>query len=133
MRLKRFWTGVTITGAILGGVVMSPGATASAAEMARPVETNGPDSVDAQFECGFLRCSFVFTRSQTRTISASALPGAACGFIPFPGSVACGVSYAIANQVAKLAVSENACLKITYATVAPYPSWYSSDGGSRCK
>jgi len=127
MQLKRFWAGAMITGAMLGGAVMAPSATASAAE------ANGPVSAASQFDCGFLRCSFVFTRSQTRTISTSAVPGAACGVIPFPGSLACGVSYAIANQVAKLAVSENACLKITYATVAPYPSWYSSDGGSRCK
>jgi len=128
MQLRRFCASVMIGGAMLGATaVMAPSATAS------PVESGGPASVTSQFECGFLRCSYVFTRSQTRTISTSALPGATCGFIPFPGSAACAVSYAVANHVAKLAVSENACLKITYATVAPYPSWYSADGGSRCK
>lgn len=128
MQLRRFWASVVIGGAMLGGAAaVAPSATAS------PVQSRGPASAAGQFECGFLRCSYVFTRSQTRTVANSSLPGAACGFIPFPGSAACAVSYAIAQKVAKLAVSENACLKVTYATVAPYPSWYSADGGSRCK
>ncbi len=128
MPLRRFCASLMIGGAMLGGTaVIAPNATAS------PVESRGPASATSQFECGFLRCSYVFTRSQTRTIANSSLPGAGCGFIPFPGSAACAVSYAIAQKVAKLAVSEDACLKLTYATVAPYPSWYSSDGGSRCR
>ncbi len=93
-------------------------------------------AIASDFECGFLRCSYVFSKANTNIIADEGLDaGDLCELIPTPGNVACAASLAVMVGTAKVAKSRGQCLKVTWVNVvSPVVIGYPSvDGGSRCK
>lgn len=108
----------------VGTAVLAPAAPATAAETA----------VSGDFDCGIATCSYVFGKKATNTIARDGLAAAGlCSAIPAPGNGACAASFAVVVVTAKVAKSEGKCVKLNVAKVAPYPSWPSVDGSSRCR
>ncbi|MFI7121905.1 hypothetical protein [Amycolatopsis sp. NPDC049868] len=109
--------------------------TASISEASSPA-AESPVTIAAQYECGLLTCSYVFTKGVTNTI-ASADPrevGELCARIPSPGNVACAAGVVIVIGTAKVARSRGQCLKVNWTRhVIPPPWWTSVDGSSRCR
>ncbi|KZB86949.1 hypothetical protein [Amycolatopsis regifaucium] len=104
--------------------VLAPAAPANAAETA----------VTGDFACGIATCSYVFSKKETNTIARDGLAAAGlCGAIPTPGNGACAAAFAVVVVTAKVAKGEGKCVKLNVAKVAPYPSWTSVDGSSRCR
>ncbi|WP_370941964.1 hypothetical protein AB5J62_22920 [Amycolatopsis sp. cg5] len=129
--MKRFLTGVAIAGTVAAAAVSAP-ATASAGTQA----TEATAAIAAsQFDCGWLMCSYVFTRSTTKLIADGGSAGKLCKQIPAPGNIACGIAWGSLVLTSKKAKSDNKCTKITWTKTGPPAwTWYPSiDGGSRCK
>ncbi|SDW56746.1 hypothetical protein SAMN05421504_101920 [Amycolatopsis xylanica] len=130
MNQRRFMTGIAVAATVAAGAVAAP-----AAASASPAAEDGQVSIQSQFECGIVSCSYVFTRSMTNFIADNGglASTVACGKIPPPGTYACGVGFVVVIATSKIAKSKNSCTKFNFAKVAPYPTWTSVDGGSRCK
>ncbi len=90
--------------------------------------------VTGNFDCGVVSCSYVFSKKETATIAKDGLAAAGlCGAIPTPGNGACAAGFAVVVVTAKVAKSKGKCAKLNIAKVAPYPTWTSVDGSSRCR
>ncbi|HEV7976095.1 hypothetical protein [Amycolatopsis sp.] len=106
-----------------------------AAALATATPANAAETgVTGNFDCGVVSCSYVFSKNETATIAKDGLAAAGlCSAIPTPGNGACAAGFAIVVVTAKVAKSKGKCVKLNIAKVAPYPTWTSVDGGSRCR
>ncbi|MFD8493805.1 hypothetical protein [Amycolatopsis sp. NPDC059657] len=129
--MRRFLTSVAIAGAVAAAAVTAP-ATASASTGS---EEGAAAIAASQFDCGWLMCSYVFTRGTTKLIAEGGSAGKLCKVVPTPGNVACRIAWGSLVLTSKKAKSENKCTKITWTKTGPPAwTWYPSiDGGSRCK
>lgn len=122
---RRLLTGLAVTAFALTSAF---GATSTA--------TAAPTG-DPQFKCGFVSCSYVFTRKTTNDIAGQKLTGGACKLIPVaPGRIACVAGFASVVVTAKIAKKQNKCLKINWSKTPPPPTgpwWPSTDDSSRCR
>jgi hypothetical protein len=108
--------------------------TSTAATSTPNLAQESPAAIASDFECGFLRCSYVFSKRHTNAIANDGLAAAGlCGLIPTPGNGVCVAGFSVLVLTAKVAKSRGQCLKYTWVKVYPHPSYPSVEGGSRCK
>ncbi|MBD6617665.1 hypothetical protein FNW02_17980 [Komarekiella sp. 'clone 1'] len=76
--------------------------------------TTAPASSAAIIDCGTIRCSIYFTRSETRTIAAGG--GGVAGVLALAGSAGpyLAASAGVLTSVAAVAQNENRCLRVVY-------------------
>lgn len=119
---------------MLSTILAMAGGTASA-ETALDSRTQSPSTASAQFECGTVTCSYVFSKAVTNDIATGGAASAACAVIPSPGNLACGVAFASLIVTANAAKNRDECAKLTWTKIPAPPTgtwWPSTDDSSRC-